>query len=115
MKRFLILTTAFLSFTGTTFSQTDTLPSFIKDSLDNYINKAMVDWQIPGISVCVVKNGKVVVMKGFGVKETGTNDKVDENTLFMIGSNSKAFTATALAMLDADNLSCLLYTSLRFS
>ena len=105
MKRFFILITAFLSFTGTTFSQTDTLPSFIKDSLDNYINKAMVDWQIPGISVCVVKNGKVVVMKGFGVKETGTNDKVDENTLFMIGSNSKAFTATALAMLDADNLS----------
>ncbi|MBK9959256.1 MAG: beta-lactamase family protein [Chitinophagaceae bacterium] len=64
----------------------------------------MVDWQIPGVSVCVIKNGKIVVMKGFGVKETGTNDKVDENTLFMIGSNSKAFTATALAMLDAENL-----------
>lgn len=85
-------------------AQTDTIPSFIKDSLDNYVNKALADWQVPGAAVCVVKNGKVVVMKGYGVKEMGTNDQVDENTLFMIGSNSKAFTATALAMLDADNL-----------
>jgi CubicO group peptidase (beta-lactamase class C family) len=83
-------------------AQTDTIPSFVKDSLDNYVNRALTEWQIPGVSVCIVKNGKIVVMKGYGVKETGTNDKVDENTLFMIGSNSKAFTATALAMLDAD-------------
>jgi CubicO group peptidase (beta-lactamase class C family) len=41
-------------------------------------------------------------MKGFGVKELNGIDKVDENTLFMIGSNSKAFTATAIAMLDAE-------------
>jgi CubicO group peptidase (beta-lactamase class C family) len=39
-------------------------------------------------------------MRGYGVKEMGTNDEVDENTLFMIGSNTKAFTATALAILD---------------
>jgi CubicO group peptidase (beta-lactamase class C family) len=39
-------------------------------------------------------------MKGYGVKEMGTSDKVDENTLFMIGSNTKAITATALAILD---------------
>ncbi|HMK24921.1 MAG TPA: serine hydrolase [Chitinophagaceae bacterium] len=83
-------------------SQTDSIPSFIRDSLDSYVNKALNDWQIPGVSVCIVKNGKVVVMKGYGVKETGTNDKVDENTLFMIGSNSKAFTATAIALLDAE-------------
>ncbi len=80
----------------------DSIPSFIRDSLDIYVNRAMKDWQIPGVSVCVVKNGKVVVMKGYGVREMGTSDKVDENTLFMIGSNSKAFTATALAMLDAE-------------
>jgi CubicO group peptidase (beta-lactamase class C family) len=78
-------------------------PSFIKDSLDAYVQKALTDWQIPGVAVCVVKDGKVVVMKGYGVKELGSNNKVDENTLFMIGSNSKAFTGTALAMLAADN------------
>ena len=85
-----------------TYSQTDSLPSFIKDSLDDYVNKALTDWQIHGAAVCIIKNGKVVVMKGYGVKEINGNSKVDENTLFMIGSNSKAFTATALAMLDAD-------------
>ncbi|MFL5738687.1 MAG: serine hydrolase [Flavisolibacter sp.] len=78
------------------------LPSFVRDSLDSYIQKALVDWKIPGVAVCVVKDGKVVVMKGYGVKEQGSNDRVDENTLFMIGSNTKAFTATALAMLDAE-------------
>jgi CubicO group peptidase (beta-lactamase class C family) len=101
MKRFTILLIAFL-FSHISFSQNDSLPSFVKDSLDTYVNRALTEWQIPGVSVCIVKNGKVAWMKGYGVKETGMNDKVDENTLFMIGSNSKAFTATALAMLDAD-------------
>src|SRR4051794_9580265 len=83
-------------------AQNDSIPSFVKDSMDNYVSRALGDWQIPGVAVCIVKNGKVVVMKGYGVKEINGTDKVDENTLFMIGSNSKAFTATALAMLDAD-------------
>ena len=43
-----------------------------------------------------------MLMKGYGVKEFGLNSKVDPNTLFMIGSNTKAFTATALAMLDSE-------------
>ncbi len=68
--------------------------------MDTYVEAALKSWQIPGISVCIIKNGKVVLMKGYGVKELGSNDKVDENTLFMIGSNTKAFTATSLAMLD---------------
>ena len=78
------------------------VPSFIKDSIDNYVNLALTKWKIPGVAVCVVKDGKPAFMKGYGVKEMGTNNKVDENTLFMIGSNTKAFTATALAMLAAD-------------
>jgi CubicO group peptidase (beta-lactamase class C family) len=83
-------------------SQDSIPPSFIRDSLDKYVQKALVDWQIPGVAVCVVKDGKVVLMKGYGVTDLETREKVDENTLFMIGSNSKAFTATALAMLDAE-------------
>ncbi len=83
------------------FAQADTsLPSFVRDSLDQYINKGLAEWKIPGLSVCIVKDGKVVLMKGYGVKEVGGSDKVDENTLFMIGSNTKAFTATALSLLD---------------
>jgi CubicO group peptidase (beta-lactamase class C family) len=84
------------------FANAQDVPSFVKDSLDNYVQAALSDWKIPGVAVCIVKDGKVVVMKGYGVKEIGTNDKVDENTLFGIGSNTKAFTATALAMLGAD-------------
>ncbi|MCU7493416.1 MAG: serine hydrolase [Ignavibacteria bacterium] len=76
------------------------LPAFISDSLDAYVERALKSWDIPGVSVCVVKDGKVVVMKGYGVREAGKNDKVDENTLFLIGSNTKAFTGTALAMLE---------------
>ena len=83
------------------FSQTDSIPSFVKDSLDSYVNRALTDWQIPGIAVCVIKDGKVILMKGYGVKDYDTKEKVDENTLFMIGSNTKAFTATALAILCA--------------
>ena len=99
MKKYLVI--LFFILTQKGYAQTDSLPFFVKDSLDSYVNRALIEWQIPGAAVCVVKNGKVVLMKGYGVKEMGVNEKVDENTLFMIGSNSKAFTATALAMLDA--------------
>jgi len=100
MKRSSLLFVSFLLFLQS-FSQSDTLPSFVKDSLDIYVERALKEWQIPGVSVAIVKNGKIAYLKGYGVKEMGTSDKVDENTLFMIGSNTKAFTATALAMLDA--------------
>lgn len=102
MKRFSTFLLLVLAMCKSSSAQTDTLPGFIKDSLDTYVDRALKDWQIPGVSVAIVKNGKVVWMKGYGIKETGSADKVDENTLFMIGSNSKAFTGTALAILDAE-------------
>lgn len=75
-------------------------PAFLTDSLDSYIKRGMQQWQIPGLSIAIVKDGKVVLMKGYGVRELGKEDKVDENTLFIIASNSKLFTGTALAKLD---------------
>ena len=100
MKKTLLILLSFFAYI-LTFAQ-DNTPAFIKDSLDTYVERALKEWQIPGVAVCVIKDGKVVLMKGYGVREMGSADKVDTNTLFMIGSNSKAFTATALAMLDAD-------------
>ena len=100
MKKIFILLLA--TFPLIVCAQSESIPSFVRDSLDIYTNRALADWNIPGIAVCIVKNGKVVAMKGYGVTEVGTNNKVDENTVFEIGSNSKAFTATALAMLDAE-------------
>lgn len=75
-------------------------PAFITDSLNSYIERGMKQWQIPGLSIAIVKDGKVVLMKGYGVKEFGKEEKVDENTLFIIASNSKLFTGTSLAKLD---------------
>jgi CubicO group peptidase (beta-lactamase class C family) len=75
-------------------------PSFIQDSLDSYVNRGLKDWDLPGLSVVIVKDGKVVLMKGYGVKDITTRQAVDENTLFMIASNTKLFTGTALAMLE---------------
>jgi CubicO group peptidase (beta-lactamase class C family) len=78
------------------------VPHFITDSLDGYIQKGMKDWQIPGLAIAIVKNGKVIAMKGYGERNITTHEKVDENTLFIIASNSKLFTATSLAQLEYD-------------
>ncbi|GAB2987860.1 serine hydrolase [Mucilaginibacter puniceus] len=75
---------------------------FIRDSLDIYVSRALTQWRVPGIAVCIVKDGNVVLMKGYGTKELGLPERVDENTLFMIGGNTMAFTSTALAALEAN-------------
>ncbi len=80
------------------FSATAQLP----DNLDEFIEKVVEDFGIAGLSVSVVKDDKVVYAKGFGVREVGKSQKVDENTLFAIGSNSKAFTSASLGMLIDD-------------
>lgn len=67
--------------------------------IDAYAQKALVDWRVPGFAMAIVKDDKVVWAKGYGVRELGKPEKVDENTLFAIASNSKAFTATAIGIL----------------
>jgi len=68
-------------------------------ALDTYIEEARQDWNVPGMAVAIVKNGEVVFSKGYGTRKVNTEQPVDESTLFAIGSNTKAFTATALGML----------------
>ena len=99
MKKLYLLLIGTIIVTSAANGQNIDRSKFITDSLDNYINRALTNWRIPGAAVCIVKDNKVVMMKGYGIKELGLNNKVDENTLFMIGSNTKAFTATALAIL----------------
>lgn len=77
-------------------------PAFIRDSLDSYISRGMQLWQVPGLAIVIVKDGKVILSKGFGVTEMNMANKVDENTLFIIASNTKLFTGTAIAKLDAE-------------
>ena len=66
---------------------------------DDYVNKAIKDWEVPGVAIAVVKDDKIVFAKGYGVRELGKTDPITPNTVFAIGSSSKAFTAAALAML----------------
>jgi CubicO group peptidase (beta-lactamase class C family) len=68
-------------------------------SLDQYINSSMKDWKVPGASVAIVRDGAVVYMKGFGVRDIRTNQPVTTDTLFDIGSCTKAFTSADVAML----------------
>ena len=67
--------------------------------LDAWVERAMKTFEVPGVSLAVVKDGRVVVAKGYGVRKLGTPDPVDARTLFGIASNTKVFTATALGIL----------------
>lgn len=75
-----------------------TLDEKLKE-IDVYAEQARKDWNVPGMAVAVVKDGKTVFAKGYGVRRLGGNEKVDENTVFAVASNSKAFTTAGLAIL----------------
>lgn len=66
---------------------------------DAYIEKARVEWQVPGLAVAVVKDGKVLLSKGYGVREFGKPERVDNQTLFACASTTKAMTAACMGIL----------------
>jgi CubicO group peptidase (beta-lactamase class C family) len=66
---------------------------------DNYVKRVMETFTVPGLSVAIVKDGKIVLAKGYGVRRMGDPTPVDGRTRFGIASNTKLFTATALALL----------------
>jgi CubicO group peptidase (beta-lactamase class C family) len=66
---------------------------------DEYVRRVMQTFTVPGLSVAIVKDGKVVLAKGYGVRRMGQSTPVDAQTRFGIASNTKLFTATALAIL----------------
>jgi CubicO group peptidase (beta-lactamase class C family) len=67
--------------------------------LQEYILKAMKAWDVPGLAIAVVQDDKIVYAQGFGVRNSETREPVNEATIFGIGSITKSFTATSLAML----------------
>jgi CubicO group peptidase (beta-lactamase class C family) len=73
--------------------------------LDSYVANSMKAFDVPGMAVAIVKDGKIVLTKGYGIRKLGEAAPVDEFTMFAIGSNTKAFTTAALATLvDAGKL-----------
>lgn len=67
--------------------------------LDELIQNTLKTFDVPGMSVGIVKDGKVTYSKGFGVRSLATRQPMDDNTLVGIASNSKGFTCVALAIL----------------
>ena len=70
--------------------------------IDSIVEDVMTIFSVPGISVGVIQNGKVTHAKGYGVRAITGDGMVDVDTYFGIASNSKGFTATALALLVED-------------
>jgi CubicO group peptidase (beta-lactamase class C family) len=96
MKRFFILFIC-LGATINLFAQNETNIDFNK--IDNYYSKMVKDWDLPGASIGIVKNGKLVFVGNYGVMEMGKQKAPDENSLYAIASNSKAFTSAIIGML----------------
>ena len=69
------------------------------NGLDPYIENAMKDWSVQGCAVAIVKNGKVIFSKGFGFRDVKNQLPVTPNTLFAIGSCTKAFTSASICLL----------------
>jgi len=67
--------------------------------LDAYIEIALQDWQVPGLALAIVQNDSAIHARGYGIRAIGKPEGVDENTLFAIGSNAKAFTAATVGLL----------------
>lgn len=70
-----------------------------ESDLDGLFKKALTEFNVPGMAIAIVKDNELVLAKGYGVRKAGTDQWVDENTSFAIASNTKAFTAAALAIL----------------
>ena len=75
------------------------MASALPPDLDAYVANSMKVFDVPGMGVAIVKDGKVIAEKGYGVRKLGDPTLVDAFTMFAIGSNTKAFTTAALATL----------------
>lgn len=93
MKLLLTLLLLVLAISGTKAQ------SFMPATLDPVIRQMMTDFDVPGLSLGIIRNDSVLFCKGYGTRETGKQLPVDENTLFGVGSISKSFTALTLAIL----------------
>jgi len=73
----------------------------LKD-FDAYVQKVMSDWKVPGAAIVIVKDGKVILSKGYGLRDVKNNLPVTEQTLFPIASITKSFTVATLGTLASE-------------
>ncbi len=94
----LAISLLFLSLLFSSFAFAQSTPPNLQ-GFDGFVEQVMKDWKVPGIAVAIVKDGKVVYAQGYGFRDVKRGTKVTPDTLFAIGSCSKAFTAAALGIL----------------
>ena len=97
MKKTAILLTSLLLIL---FVSTETFAQLTSQKIDSLVENALVKFKVAGASVAIVKDGKVIHQKGYGLTSITTKEKVNEYTNFQIASNTKAFTTAALSILD---------------
>jgi CubicO group peptidase (beta-lactamase class C family) len=97
MKKFLLFLPLMFALTCVSLAQ-----SKVIKELDAVYAKSIAEWNVPGMAVAIVQDGKTVFEKGYGVRSSVSNEKVNEHSIFAVASNSKAFTAAALAILVDD-------------
>src|SRR5579862_1512422 len=66
---------------------------------EEFVRGIMQDWKVPGLAIAVVKDGQVIFSRGVGKRDVEGGLGVTPQTLFPIGSCTKAFTTMAMAML----------------
>lgn len=98
MRKYCILFLTLIISITLTAQKKQSLQEKIK-AFDSYVQQAMLTWRIPGISLAIVKDDEIVFTKGYGVREIGTDKKVDTKTYFTCASTTKAMTAVCMAIL----------------
>ena len=92
------LATVALALTLTTTPLSAQTPDPRLQGFDQWVESVMAEWKVPGLGVAIVEDGKTVFAKGYGWRNVEQELPVTPDTLFAIGSNTKSFTATLLAM-----------------
>jgi CubicO group peptidase (beta-lactamase class C family) len=72
----------------------------VLNDIDAFIREAMAEWKIPGLAIAVVKDGEIILSKGYGYRDVDEELPVTPRTLFAIGSVTKSFTVTLLGMIE---------------
>ena len=74
-------------------------PKALLEGFDTVVAERMKEWKVPGLAIAIVKDGKLISARGYGLRNVKQNLPATENTLFAIGSCTKAFTAAAAGIL----------------
>ncbi len=93
------LVAAIAAIAATSPAVADPAPQTALAGFDAFVEQTIKDWRVPGLGVAIVKDGRVVLARGYGARELKSRAPFDKDTLFPIASSSKAFTAMGVAIL----------------